>query len=405
MYLADPHLTENSSLPRQSCVRPEVKRLVLHDFRSYACLDLSIDHKMIALIGENGAGKTNLLEALSLFCPGRGLRRADLGDFPRVVPGQETKGGFAVFAEIATGAFKVQLGTGVEPLTEGLSQRRCRIDREPKPSLRAFADHVRVLWLTPAMDGLFAGPAGERRRFLDRLVLSIDAEHGARVSGFERALRNRNKLLEQGSPDRSSQDRIWCDAAEHEIAELGVAVAAARVETISRLRALIFAAREELSPFPWADIALKGEIEQLVSETPALAAEESYRTLLRQNRARDAAAGRCLIGPQASDLVVRHGPKQIEGAKSSTGEQKALLTGLVLAHARLVADISGIAPLILLDEIAAHFDSPRRLALFEALEKLAGQVWLTGADPAALEALSGRAQILKVSPGQVHSNL
>jgi DNA replication and repair protein RecF len=370
-----------------------VRRLALADFRSYAALDLRIGAPLVVLAGDNGAGKTNLLEALSLLAPGRGLRRADLSECARETGG----GGFAVSVEMETPQGCVQLGTGLEPSKSAPPLRKYRIDREPAGSIRGFADHVRVVWLTPSMDGLFAGPAGERRRFLDRLVLSVDADHGGRVNALERALRGRNRLLEDG-PSRS--ETIWLDAIEREAAELAVAVAAARFETVARLSALILATRQE-TLFPWAELRLEGDLETLVAERSALEAEDIYRGLLRDNRARDAAAGRALIGPQASDLLVRHGPKQTEAAQASTGEQKALLVGLVLAQARLVKAMSGQAPLILLDEIAAHFDPARRAALYDLLETLGGQIWLTGADPATFAALRSRAQMLTVTPGSV----
>jgi DNA replication and repair protein RecF len=375
---------------------PRVRRVALADFRSYPTLDLRLSSNVVALAGDNGAGKTNLLESLSLFTPGRGLRRAELADLAREGGG----GGFAVSLEL-TGqkgdplGGALQLGTGAEIGDNGL-QKKFRIDREPVSSSRAFADHIRIVWLTPAMDGLFTGAAGDRRRFLDRLVLAVDSEHGARVNALERALRNRNRLLEE-----RRGEKIWLDAAEREIAELAIAVAAARRETVERLAALISAGRDDDSPFPWAEIALEGEIDRLVAERPALEAEDCFRALLRDNRARDAAAGRTLAGPQASDLMVRHGPKQCEARRASTGEQKALLVGLVLAHARLVAAMSGIAPLVLLDEIAAHFDPLRRRALFDALTALGGQIWMTGADLSLFEDLRGRADIFAVSGGKV----
>ena len=372
-----------------------VRRLALADFRSYASLDLAVDAHLVVLTGDNGTGKTNLLEALSLLAPGRGLRRAELRDCARSNGG----GGFAISAELETPNGGVQLGTGIEPQTGAALLRKYRIGREPAGSIRGFCDHVRVVWLTPTMDGLFMGPAGDRRRFLDRLVLAVDAGHGTRVASLERALRSRNRLLEEGP----GADRGWLDAIEWEAAGLAVAVAAARVETVSRLSALITGTRDKTSPFPWADLVLEGEVERLVGTCPALEAEEIYRGILRTGRPRDAAAGRTLIGPQASDLCVRHGPKQVPAAQASTGEQKALLAGLVLAHARLVAALSGLAPLVLLDEIAAHFDPARRDALFEVLETLGGQIWLSGTDRAAFEPIEKRALMLKVTPGFVTS--
>ena len=274
---------------------------MLGDFRSYAPLDVAFEGPLIAFLGENGAGKTNLLEALSLFSPGRGLRRAELAACARV----GGAGGFAVSLEIEEEGARRHLGVGMEPASgEAPAERLNRIDRAPVASARAFADHIRLVWLTPAMDGLFAGSASERRRFLDRLVLAIDPQHGARVNQFERALRGRNRLLEEGA-----RNAPWLDALEREAAELGVAVAAARVECVGRLRATIAAGRDDDSPFPWADVHLRGEVEALASEHPALAAEDRYRARLRDNRGRDAAAGRALIGPHVADLETFHGPK------------------------------------------------------------------------------------------------
>lgn len=376
-----------------SILAPMARRLQLADYRSYAALDCAIDAPLVALCGENGAGKTNILEALSLFSAGRGLRGAELSDCAR----RQGAGGFAVSVELCADGVVTQLGHGLEPaIGDQGAMRRFRIDRAPVSSARAFADHIRPLWLTPAMDGLFAGPAGDRRRFLDRLVLSVDAEHGARAARLERALRNRNRLLAEAAPDAR-----WLDAAEREIAALGVAVAAARRETVLRLRALIERERDDRSPFPSAEVAIEGELERMLGEEPALRVEDRYRARLAAARRRDAAAGRTLEGPQASDLSVRHGPKDEAARACSTGEQKALLTGLVLAHARLVAATTGRAPLLLLDEVAAHFDPPRREALYRELGRIGGQVWMTGADPQVFASLEGRAQLLRVAPGRV----
>ena len=235
---------------------------MLNDFRSYAALDLEIRGGLVVLCGENGAGKTNLLEALSLFAPGRGLRRAELAECARV----GGAGGFALSIEVEEDGESHQLGSGWKPGANGeTAERRSRIDRAPVASSRAFCDHVRLVWLTPAMDSLFAGPASERRRFLDRFVLAIDPGHGARVSQFERALRGRNRLLEEGG--RNAQ---WLDAIEREAAELGVAVAAARLDCVRRLEALIAADRDDSSPFPWAKLAVQGEIEAMTGSGPAL---------------------------------------------------------------------------------------------------------------------------------------
>src|SRR5919112_5258250 len=370
-----------------------IARLILQDFRTYASLDVSVSRPLVALVGENGAGKTNVLEAISLFMPGRGLRRAELAEMAR----NQGPGSFAVSVTLDAPYGEHRLGTGIEHQNEGSrASRVCRIDGMPASSPTAFAEYLRIVWLTPDLDALFRGPAGDRRRFLDRLVLAVDAEHGARANALERALRSRNRVLEE-----RPEDGLWLEALEREVAELAIAVAAARRETVERLAALILATRDETSPFPFAAMALQGEIDALVGSLAAVDAEDRYRAILRDSRIRDRAAGRTLVGPQASDLLVRHGPKDIPAALASTGEQKALLIGLVLAHAHLVATMSGIAPLVLLDEVAAHLDPRRRAGLFERLEALGGQVWMTGADPALFAGLEDRADLLHVRPGTV----
>lgn len=367
-----------------------IMHLSLRDYRSYADLHIGTDAGVIALAGDNGVGKTNVLEAISLLAPGRGLRRAELSDMAR----SGGAGGFAVFAALDD---STEIGIGlIEPDETGRRQRVQRINGAVSSTQTAMADFVRVVWLTPEQDGLFRGSAGDRRRFLDRLVLAIDADHGARVSALERALRDRNRIL-----DERHADAAWLDAIERQIAGLGVAVAAARAETVSRLAALISETRDDASAFPFAIIALAGEIDTLVAQLPALDAEDAYAKLLREARPRDRAAGRTLIGPQASDLLVRHGPKDIAAATGSTGEQKALLVGLVLAHARLVRSMSGISPIVLLDEIAAHFDPLRRAALFATLGELGAQVWMTGADEGLFRDLPPGSARLHVTPGRV----
>lgn len=368
-------------------------RVICRDFRNHADLDLSVGNRFVALVGENGAGKTNLLESISLFSPGRGLRRADLSGMAR----DSGPGGFAISLALAGGGSEHRVGTGYEPAVgDGRSTRLCRIDGETVGSPVAFSEYLRVVWLTPDLDGLFRGPAGDRRRFLDRLVLAVDATHGSRVNALERALRSRNRLLEE-----RPNDGQWLDAVEREVAELGVAVALARRETAERLDRLIAESRDDAQPFPWAGVRLEGDLDDLVAVWPALEAEDRYRTALRQGRHRDRAAGRTLIGPQATDLVVRHGPKDVPAATASTGEQKALLIGLVLAHARLVQAMCGISPIILLDEVAAHLDPRRRAGLFDALSAMQGQVWMTGADPALFAQLEQRADRVTIADGRV----
>ena len=371
---------------------PMVRRLILSEFRSYPALDLSIAGKLVAFLGENGAGKTNLLEALSLFSVGRGLRRADLPEMAR----EGGSGGFAVSILLETGGGEHRLGTALEPAKSGGFERTSRIDRNPVSSASAFSDFIRLVWLTPALDGLFTGAPGERRRFLDRLVLAVDPGHGARVNALERALRSRNKLLEA-----ERLDAAWLDAVEREVAETGIAVAMARQETAGRLQALINETRREGDPFPWAALTLEGPLDAILGSASALEVEDTYRGWLADNRLRDRAAGRTLIGPQATDLLVRHGPKDVAAERASTGEQKALLVGLVLAHARLVAAMTGIVPLVLLDEVAAHLDPRRRVGLYEALDALGAQVFMTGADPALFADLPAGGTRFAVTGGRV----
>jgi DNA replication and repair protein RecF len=371
-----------------------IRRLTLSNFRSYRAADLAVEAALVALVGPNGAGKTNLIEALSFLAPGRGLRRATLDE----VAFAEGNGAWAVAAQVEGMLGLTTLGTGIEPpaADDATLTRKCRIDGESVSSAAAFADHLSIVWMTPAMDGLFAGPASERRRFLDRLVLAVDGAHNSRVNALDRSLRSRNRLLEQPNPDQH-----WLDAIERETAEVAIAVAAARAETVRRLATMLARAKDPSSPFPWADIALDGWVENALLEQPATEVEDRYRTVLRANRARDAAAGRTTDGPHLSDLEVLHGPKGIPAGDASTGEQKALLVGLVLAHAALVAEMTGTAPLLLLDEIGAHLDPTRRGALYDALARLDTQVWMTGADPALFTEVASRAQMFAVSAGRV----
>ena len=380
--------------PRARNVIPHARllRLKLFNFRSYRQAALDLEGRSALFLGANGAGKTNILEAVSFLTPGRGLRRATLDD----VAATEGDGSWAVAAEIDGALGQAALGTGIDAPAEGETpSRRSRIDREPVSSTTAFADHLRVIWLIPEMDGLFLGAAGERRRFLDRLVLAIDAEHAARVSALDRALRSRNRLLED-----QHFDAKWMDAIEHEVAELAIAVAAARAETVRRLAAEIDASRDRESAFPTAQLALDGEIERALQSESATEVEERYRAKLFDNRARDRAAGRTLEGPHRSDLLVWYREKAIEAARASTGERKALLVGLILSHARLVASMHGFSPLVLLDDVAAFLDADRRAALFRALEQIGAQVLVTGVDESAFAALDPAAIRFRVSPGE-----
>ncbi|HET9688485.1 MAG TPA: DNA replication/repair protein RecF [Pseudolabrys sp.] len=372
-----------------------VRRLSLTNFRSYHAAQVSLGRAgPVVLTGVNGAGKTNLIEAISLLAPGRGLRRATMEELAFA----EGDGAWAVSAEIEGMLGLATLGTGIDPPAgeDSAPVRKCRIDRESVGSATAFADHLRVVWLTPAMDPLFNGPASERRRFLDRLVLAVDAQHSSRVAALERSLRSRNRLLED-----TPGDSHWLDAVEHETAEVAVAVAAARVETVKRLSAALDAARDQAPEFPQAQIDLQGWMERLLADHSAIEIEDRYRALLKENRVRDAAAGRTLDGPHLSDLAVRHRAKNLPAADASTGEQKALLIRLVLAHAGLIKQMTGFAPLLLLDEVVAHLDPVRRAALYDALSSLGAQVWMTGADPVSFGDIVNRANVFEVRAGTV----
>ena len=374
-----------------------IETLKLNHFRNYASLKQDLDQRHVVLTGENGAGKTNLLEAISFLSPGRGLRRISYDKVSQALsPDDPQAGTWAVHVAMHGAEGPVEIGTGLKAGPGGVeTQRKVHINGTSAKTADALLEHARILWLTPAMDGLFTGPNGDRRRFLDRLVLAIDPSHGKRVSGFERAMRSRNKLLEDYNADPT-----WLDGIETQMAEAGVAIAFARGELVALLRTII--AKTPSGPnaiFPNADIALDGTLENLLIEGAAADLEDNYRAQLVRNRARDRAAGRTLEGPHRTNLNVRHGPKNMDAALCSTGEQKALLTGMTLAHAQLVGDISGMAPILLLDEIAAHLDSGRRAALFDLIDAIGCQAWMTGTDAPMFEALGKRAQFFTVASG------
>jgi len=367
--------------------------LRLTRFRNYDTANLSAGPGPVVLVGDNGAGKTNLIEALSFLSPGRGLRRAVYGDV-----GQTGSGGdWAVAATVTDPRDSHLVGTGLQITEAGLDRsRRIRIDGTAVQRSEDLLDHIRVLWLTPSMDGLFTGPASDRRRFLDRFVLAIDRDHASRVNAFEKAMRGRNRLLE----DHQSQSS-WIDAIEQQMAELAVAVAAARRELVDSLNAVIADAQTDRQAFPSAGLALEGELESLIGSQTAVEVEDAYIALLRQGRHADQAAGRTLKGPHRSDLTVQHMGKSMAASQCSTGEQKALLIGLVLAQTALVAKMSGRTPVVLLDEVAAHLDRHRRAGLFAELARLGCQAWMTGTEWAPFADLGEAAQVYAIDNGQI----
>ncbi len=379
-----------------------ITRLVLTDFRNYraARLELADDAAAmpVVLTGPNGAGKTNLLEALSFLSPGRGLRNARLGDIDRREP-DSAADGWAVAATVATGRGPVRIGTGRE--AGGGDRRTVRIDGEPARGQAALAERLGVLWLTPVMDRIFVeGPAG-RRRLLDRLVLGLDPAHASRVGRYEHALRERSRLLRAGAAGAAGEARAdpgWLAALEDVMAAEGVAVAAARRDAIERLDRECAAAT---GAFPRARLHLLGAIEGWLDAMPALAAEERFKAALAGNRQIDAAIGGAEIGTHRSDLAVMHAEKNIPADSASTGEQKALLIAILMAQARLQRAMRGEAPLLLLDEVAAHLDERRRLALFDILAGLDSQAWITGTDAAVFAPLKGAARFLAVRDGSL----
>jgi DNA replication and repair protein RecF len=293
----------------------------------------------------------------------------------------------------------VKLGTGwsmaAGEADGGTAGRLVLIDGHLQKSSGALGEYMRMLWLTPAMDRLFAGPAGDRRRFMDRLVATFDPEHASRVSVFEKVMRERNLLLQE-----PQADQVWLASLEAQMAEAAIAVAAARLSAMDALQRHIQGQRRDTA-FPHSLIAIEGEIEALVGTMPAVRAEDEYRKLLTDSRRADRLAGRTLRGTHRSDLNVIHGPKNMAASQCSTGEQKALLIGLILAQADAVKTVSGVAPVLLLDEVAAHLDSARREGLFQALEALGSQAWMTGTDDHLFTGLSSGAQCFHVEAGQI----
>jgi DNA replication and repair protein RecF len=372
--------------------RVALTALSLTSLRNYAALSVSFGSSLVVLSGENGVGKTNLLEAISLLTPGRGLRRANFEEIRQI----GASAGWVVAATLRRNGEETRIGTGLLDNGNGEARARSvRINAANASGADALLEYLRVLWLTPSMDGLLTGPAAERRRFLDRLVLTIDAAHGKRVRDFEKLLTQRNRLLDDNA------SAAWLDAVEAELAGHAVAVALARAETTALLSARIIRRSSEASPFPPGRIHLAGDFDREVAGRSASEAELRYRRALVENRSADRAAGRALLGPQRSDLEIIFAEKNMPAALSSTGEQKALLIGLILAHAELVAEMSGMTPILLLDEVAAHLDSARRAALFTKLAELGGQTFVTGTDPSLFEA-AGDAERYRVADGALH---
>jgi DNA replication and repair protein RecF len=371
-----------------------IRSLALTDFRSYASATLSIEAASVVLHGPNGAGKTNVLEALSLFTPGKGLRGASAPEMGRREPGEAGGRAWAVAAVLTDGEHETRLGTGVQ--TPGAARRIVRIDGETAPPGRLL-DHLRPVWATPEQDRLFSDARAARLKFFDRLVFAADPDHAASVSTYEKALKERLRLLVDGAEGREA-DPLWLDALEIRLAESGAAAATARASALATLQAAIDARGDR--PFPQADLGLVGEAEQMAAagaDRAAIAAR--LREGLRAARARDAAAGRSLFGPHRSDLTALHREKNRPAAEGSSGEQKALALNLILAQLTRLAGQSA-PPVLLLDEAPAHLDAARRTSLFDEIESLGLQAFLTGTERTLFEGLEGRAQFVRVEGGR-----
>ncbi|MEQ8355599.1 MAG: DNA replication/repair protein RecF [Kiloniellaceae bacterium] len=375
-----------------------LSRLLVTRFRCYTQAELRLEATPVVLTGPNGAGKTNLLEAISFLSPGRGLRRARLSEIDRCVPGSVADGTWAVAATAITPDGPRDLGSGRDPGQSGdvtRERRLVKVDGAAARGHQALAEVMSVVWLTPQMDGLFRESAGGRRRFLDRLVYGFDPEHSARCNAYEHALRERARLLKSGRGDAA-----WLASLEESMATRGVAIAAARLDMVERLQQACDGAD---GPFPKAVLGLDGTVETWLRCGPALAAEDRLRDGLAERRPHDAEAGGASLGPHRSDLLATHRDKGVAAALCSTGEQKALLIAILMAHARLLTLERGAAPLLLLDEVAAHLDALRRAALYEEILGLGAQAWLTGTDVADFRGLQGQAQFFCINDGAIRT--
>ena len=372
-------------------VRLAVTRLTLTNFRSYPAGEIAASGKPVVLVGPNGAGKTNVLDALSLLSPGKGLRGAKLGEHIRRGPSVQSDALWAVAATVSRNGEEYEIGTGLTLGPNGGERRQLRLNGAPASSTADLSEIVQMNWLTPAMDRLFIESASGRRRFLDRLVFGFDATHARRAVRYETAMRERARLLKYGP-----RDPAWLDGLEAEMADTGAEMMAARAETAARLnRALEL--RGQAGVFPCAQLAVEGDADTLALEStdPASALRERFS----RARMRDAEAGRTTFGPHLSDLAVRHTRKGANARECSTGEQKALLISIILAQAWESSHING-APILLLDEIAAHLDAARRAALAEEILALGAQAWMTGTDLSLFEAFGTQAETFVVSGGQ-----
>jgi DNA replication and repair protein RecF len=379
------------TLPDSKALSPKlaVTRLLLTNFRSYASGEVAVSGRPVVLAGPNGAGKTNILDAISLLSPGRGLRSVKLGEHTRRGPSSPSEALWAVAATVAQGEQAYEIGTGLTLGPNGGERRQLRLNNAPAQGASELAEVVQMAWLTPAMDRLFIEGASGRRRFLDRLVFGFEPSHARNAARYETAMRERARLLKYGP-----RDPAWLDGLESEMVEAGVALAQSRAHAVERLNRAL-AARGEAGAFPCAQLALSGDADALLVEADIA---DAFRNRFVRARIRDAEAGRTTFGPHLSDLAVRHTLKRADAAECSTGEQKALLISIVLAHAWELSHMrEGRAPVLLLDEIAAHLDATRRAALFAEILALGAQAWMTGTDIDMFAPLKGQADLFAVA--------
>jgi DNA replication and repair protein RecF len=376
-------------LPSPLAPKLAVTRLLLTNFRSYASGEIAVSGRPVVLAGPNGAGKTNILDAISLLSPGRGLRGVKLGEHTRRGPATPGEALWAVAATVAQGEQAYEIGTGLTLGPNGGERRQLRLNNAPAQGTSELAEVVQMAWLTPAMDRLFIEGASGRRRFLDRLVFGFEPGHARNAARYETAMRERARLLKYGP-----RDPAWLDGLEAEMVEAGIALAQSRADAVERLNRAL-AARGEAGAFPSAQLALTGEADATLAESDV---GDAFRSRFARARIRDAEAGRTTFGPHLSDLAVRHTVKRADAAECSTGEQKALLISIVLAQAWELSHMrEGRAPVLLLDEIAAHLDAARRTALFEEILALGAQAWLTGTDIEMFAPLRGQADLFAVA--------
>ena len=377
-----------------------VNRLTLTNFRCYKQQRIELDGRPVLLTGPNGAGKTNLLEALSFLIPGRGLRRANLRDVGRrSAENDRLAVQWGVSAQLLIGRHKMEIGTGykytdmLDNRSSGRDKRVIKVNGTVLKSQAELGKYTRAQWLTPQMDRLFIEGALGRRRFLDQIICGLDPGHAGPIAAYAHSVRNRNKLLQEGT-----RDLKWLSSVEGSIARNGVAVAVRRLEVVERLQVLCGANN---GSFPGSLIKMVGQVEDWLFEEPALVVEDRLQAALYDTRKGDTNSGSTSVGPHRSDFIVCHGETGMEAAICSTGEQKALLVGIVLAVAKLQTEQRGFTPLLLLDEIAAHLDEPRRASLFQLIVEMGAQAWITGTESKLVNLFNGQAEHFFIENGDL----